>query len=248
MLSKTLTEEHSTSVTHVEHRVPHGLAETAESGLLDNFRIRIREYQGPVLILSRSVLSHWVVYVVESHHLGSSANWNNKQLVTSPFLASVTADFLEEASRRSDSVFQDIDKYHFEHGLLGAFEDEVVEDGMYHPAEDIILGALENHDEAKVLGWIRELVMDTSRPDFVYSILLCLTHQQPPGTSSWRVDLISGALDSQDIVVRDAAVQVAESWADLALLPVLHAHKDNEPVNWLKDYLQHVIECIQTAP
>lgn len=245
MLDKTLTEEHSTSATNVNWVSPR-LVETADPGLLDNFRIKMREYQGPVLILSRSVLSHWIVYVVESRHLGSSANWNNIQLVTYPFGSSVdTADLQVEVSRQSDSVVKDIDEYHFEHGLLGAFEDEVVEDGMYHPAEDIILGALKNHDEAKVLGWIREFVIDTSRPDFAYSILLCLTHQQPIGTTSWRVHLISDALNSQDIVVRDAAVQVADSWADPALLPVLQARKNNEPVNWLKDYLQHVIECIQ---
>lgn len=249
MLNKTITEEHSTSAARVGHGVHYRLAGATEPGMSDSFRIRTREYQGPVLVLSRSVLSHWIASVMESHHLGSSANWDSIQLVTYPSWTSVdTVDFQVEANRQSDSVFQDIDKYQFEHGLLDAFEEEVIEDGMYHPAEDIISDAFENHDEAKVLGWIHELVLDTSRPDLAYSILLCLTHQQPPGTSSWRLHLISGALGSKDIVVRDAAVQVAESWADPALLPVLRAQKDNETATWLKNYLQHVIECIQTPP
>ena len=152
----------------------------------------------------------------------------------------------------SATRMQDTDRQRFERELLVSFEEESVEDGMYHPAEDIILDALKKRGE-KALSWIREFILDATRPDLGYSILLCLTHRPPPGTASWRVQLIHDALGSRNIVVRDAAAQAAESWADPEVVPTLRTKKANEPVGWLQDYMRGIIEDIQgkmmhTAP
>ena len=140
---------------------------------------------------------------------------------------------------------QDTDRQRFERELLVSFEEEIVEDGMYHPAEDIILDTLKNQDKEKALSWIREFILDATRPDLGYSILLCLTHQPPLGTASWRVQLIHDALGSEHIVVRDAAAQAAESWADPEVMPTLRTKKANESVGWLQDYMRGIIEDIQ---
>lgn len=141
-------------------------------------------------------------------------------------------------------AIQDIDKLRLERELLVSFDEDTVEDGMHHPAEDIILDVLKNQDKKKALSWIREFVLDAARPDFAYSILVCLTHQPPLGTAPWRVQLIHDALSSQDIGVRDAAAQAAESWADPDILPILKMQKAKEPVSWLQDYMKGIIEDI----
>lgn len=144
-------------------------------------------------------------------------------------------------------TIQDTDRQRLERELLLSFDEEIVEDGMYHPAEGIILDVLKNQDKKKALSWIRELILDAARPDLAYSILICLTHQPPLGTTSWRVQLIRDALGSQDIGVRDAAAQAAESWADPDILPILKMQNAKEPVSWLQDYIKGIIEDIQAT-
>ena len=120
-----------------------------------------------------------------------------------------------------------------------AFEADPLEDGVCHPAEEVIEESLEGAREANVLESLRVLSLDARRPDFAASVLRSLGRLGSPGTSRWRTKLIRDGLDSEPVPIRDAAIQAAELWGSPEMREVLEAHV--EPVSWLREYLQDVI-------
>ena len=124
--------------------------------------------------------------------------------------------------------------------LLASFENSPLEDGMDHPAEGILAEALQSRKDHGVLGWLKDICTDASRPSFAASVLRCLGRQEGVGAASWRVDLVRAGLAIGNVEIRDAAVQAAESWGDTASLDVLTAHSEPEP--WLRQYIRDVVE------
>lgn len=125
--------------------------------------------------------------------------------------------------------------------LKRAFEDLPLEDGMNHPAELTIDEAMQSADRQRIYEWLGELVVDIDRPKFAASVLRCLGRRQP-GTSAWRLGIVRTALATDDLEIRDAAVQAAESWGDKKVRNVLQNHTETTP--WLRDYIEDVIEDI----
>ena len=124
--------------------------------------------------------------------------------------------------------------------LWAAFESEPLEDGMDHPAEEIIERALQSNESQCVLEALRALSLDVAHPSFAASVLRCLGRQQNPGTDTWRTDLVRDGLDVDDVEIRDAAVYAAEWWGGREMRNVLQSH--SEPELWLRDYIRDVIE------
>ena len=143
--------------------------------------------------------------------------------------------------------------------LWRAFEAEPVEDGMIHPAEQIV------EEYAELLAGIapRQLVSMLAEEggEFAASALCCIGRCEiprngwpvdPPAVFSsklahhlsiakpggWRLGLVEAALDSPDVRIRDAAVQASENWEDPDVLPALQGHRDSVP--WLSRYAQGV--------
>ena len=54
--------------------------------------------------------------------------------------------------------------------LEAAFECEPLEDGMDHPAEEVITAALDSEDPDVVLRWIRNICLDPTRPMFAAGV------------------------------------------------------------------------------
>ena len=124
--------------------------------------------------------------------------------------------------------------------LRAAFEVKPMEDGMEHPAEEIVLNAIRNLDSEHVFEWFRSFALDVEHPHFAASVIRCLGRLNTPGTVYWRVDLVRSALAVEDAEIRDAAVQAAEHWGGAAIRDVLKEHE--EPLPWLRDYVRDVIE------
>lgn len=124
--------------------------------------------------------------------------------------------------------------------LRSSFDVKPIEDGMDHPAEEIISKALQSPVDERVFDWLKSFSLDAAHPDFAASIIRCLGRFNSPGTVFWRVDLIRSALAMGDAQIRDAAVQAAECWGGEGMRDVLKAHK--EPLPWLQDYIYDVIE------
>ncbi|MCY3826305.1 MAG: HEAT repeat domain-containing protein [Candidatus Dadabacteria bacterium] len=127
----------------------------------------------------------------------------------------------------------------FSNRLRAAFEASQLEDGMNHPAERIIRKALRSPKNRQVLDWLKSFSLDEEHPDFAASVLRCLGRQTKPGTCSWRTELIRRALTTDDVEIRDAAVQAAESWDEEESANILKSHHEPEP--WLREYILDVI-------
>ena len=151
--------------------------------------------------------------------------------------------FPQVATVREDAqdamVALDKQRMQLQDALLVAFEIAPLEDGMDHPAERILAGALHSGEERRVLAWVREFALDAAHPNFAASVLRCLGHRTV-GTCAWRTRLVRNALALDEVEIRDAAVQAAALWGDREIRCVLAAH--DEPISWLGAYLQDVIE------
>ena len=124
--------------------------------------------------------------------------------------------------------------------LHACFEAEPLEDGMDHPAEQVIAVALDAEAREAVLGRIRGICLDPRSPAFSAAVFLCLARQPGVGSATWRVELVRNGLAADDVELRDAAVQAAEIWGDPGFRQVLEAH--SEPVPWLDEYVRGVID------
>lgn len=146
--------------------------------------------------------------------------------------------------REAVGAVLDREKRRIERFLYTAFDSEPLEDGMDHPAEDVIADALKINNKRQLL-WFREFSLDSKRPAFAASVLRCLGRISELGTETWRVDLVRAALDTDNVQIRDAAVQAAEHWGDHGLIEVLQRHNDTE--QWITDYIDMVIDDIATS-
>lgn len=158
------------------------------------------------------------------------------------FPACVDVSFVGQPDVRQ-SVDENRSRARLISALHSSFEADPLEDGMYHPAEEIIVEALHSEENLHVLEWLRAVCLDAARPSFAASVLRCLGRQTEPGTNSWRAELVGAALAINDLEIRDAAVQAVESWEDPELIDLLESH--SEPVTWLRDYIHDVIDDLR---
>ena len=147
-------------------------------------------------------------------------------------------DGLEIAAAQKELI-EDQERERLANRLWMAFATDPLEDGMFHPAEEIIGEALQSTEDKPVLDWFRIFSLDAERPSFAASVLRCLGRRTPMGTSPWRVELVRDGLAMDDVEIRDAAVQAAESWGDRNLTGVMKAHREAE--SWLREYIEDVI-------
>ena len=127
--------------------------------------------------------------------------------------------------------------------LRFAFETEPFEDGMDHPADQIIENALRSTEDQRILDWFSSLSLDAKHPSFASSVLRCLGRQTHIGTATWRAGLVRDALAKDDIEIRDAAVQAAESWGGQEIVDVLMSH--DEPESWLRECIPEIIDDLR---
>lgn len=123
--------------------------------------------------------------------------------------------------------------------LHAAFEADPFENGMDHPAEQIIKKALQFSENQQIFNWFEDFSLDIERPSFAASVLRCLGRQTNLGTYPWRAELVRRGLTVDNVEIRDAAVQAAESWGDQNLVSILKSHHESE--SWLREYISDVI-------
>lgn len=126
--------------------------------------------------------------------------------------------------------------------LMTAFDAEPLEDGVHHQAEQVIVEALQSVERSLILACLRTLSVDVEHPDLSASVLRCLGRLRP-GTPAWRAEIVRSALDADDVEMRDAAVQAAESWGGAEMRDILRKHI--EAISWLHAYIQDVIDDLE---
>jgi len=128
--------------------------------------------------------------------------------------------------------------------ILSAIDAEPVEDGHWHPAEKLLrLSLIEHPQETK--SWLHNIISRENNASIVASILKCLGRVEPDICNDWGFNLIGTALEHPDVEVRDATVQVLESWGTEKAILLLRDHRDREQVVWLKSYTERVIHDLE---
>ena len=166
-----------------------------------------------------------------------------KRLVNSPLVMDMFPMFVDiaefETTIDRHTLVDVRERVQLQNRLLASFEAEPLEDGMDHPAEQIIRNVLENSEKQYALDLFSTFSLDVAHPSFAASVLRCLGRQAHPGTVSWRTALVRDALRMSAVEIRDAAIQAIELWGDNEMCSVLEQHSEQE--QWLQDYISDVL-------
>lgn len=147
-------------------------------------------------------------------------------------VAALDAAPTEEGEQQSPLVLRQIAT------LRAAIEAESVEDGTSHPAERVIAETMAGNEAE---GFVTALV--EVAPGSLQASILRLLGREPIRDASLRRRVIETGLASEDVQIRDAAVQAVESWEDAGCIELLRQHE--EPVPWLADYIHDVITDLE---
>jgi len=126
--------------------------------------------------------------------------------------------------------------------ILSAIDQEPVEDGFEHPAEEIIGWALSQQPQDVIL-WLQSLVSEEKDSCIVASVIACVARLNEHECLDWGYRLVAQALQRQDIEVRDSAAQALELWGTPAAVNLLKKHTESVP--WLRDYIERVIQQLE---
>lgn len=115
-------------------------------------------------------------------------------------------------------------------------DDESVEDGLPHPAEDFLRKAF-----TSTVGAVSAFCELSSDRAFKHRVALALSIGRLP------VEVVGHAapgfvrqlLASERVIDRDAGVRAAELWRTPEVLRLLREHQ--EPISWLADYVRRVL-------
>src|SRR5262249_51808254 len=113
----------------------------------------------------------------------------------------------------------------FRSELIGALRTEHIEDGITHPAETIVQGALEKNP-VTAIQWIQSFFTSNyyKRPTMAGAILR-LIGRLPYNLVGFTGMLIAVAgLTHQEVQVRDSAVRALESWGEPSSQIALENH------------------------
>jgi len=125
--------------------------------------------------------------------------------------------------------------------ILHLLEVEPIDDGYSHPAEEIIEKALKKH---KTLAptWIQAIYLKNfNRPAVAAGILRCIGRLKNDLVEPWGRSMAMRGLSHPAAEVREAAIRALEMWGGQESTEALKNHIDSEPVAWLKNYVNQVI-------
>lgn len=117
-------------------------------------------------------------------------------------------------------------------------DDAAIEDGVTHRAEQRVTMHVAAFGDEGLLDAVRHNESPARAAAF-----LRLLGRSSRVSRHLHGELVSWALASASVEVRDAAVQAVENWADRTLASQLRAH--GEPVAWLRDYAANVVRDLE---
>jgi hypothetical protein len=119
--------------------------------------------------------------------------------------------------------------------VISLVEAEPVEDGMTHPAESVMREFVKHHGAS---GFY-DATFGAGLRDAYIADLLRLLGRVKVGNVTPYLPVLRTALASSSLEVRDAAVQVIESWERPEGATLLKEHLEHSP--WLADHIARVV-------
>lgn len=128
----------------------------------------------------------------------------------------------------------------FRDDLVHVFEEFPIEDGITHPADDIIEQAFrdDNHTcrDSLVRGFYE---FKDLRPAISAAFLRCTARVDFAEIGVIGLSLAQDALDHNNIEIREAAVRMLENWGGNQAIHILRQH--NDTIAWISRYIDQVI-------
>lgn len=128
--------------------------------------------------------------------------------------------------------------------LNRAFSQHHLEDGTDHPAEDILIQAMETLGEDPMLLWLSAHIAHPESK-YVEELIICLGRIPKAGTPQWRASIVEEGLRSNDLGTREAALGAADAWQDPEIIQVLRQHQ--EPDKLTAKYIRELLQQAQNT-
>jgi hypothetical protein len=191
--------------------------------------------------LGGSVIASVIDSSLMSHIKNITAQSADESLILTRYIDLVESFSIFDAHllRPSAQIYSDAQS-NLRSSLNASISRDPVEDGLNHQGQELIREASTQYGSMVVLGWIEDMLNEIDDPYLASSILRLAGRVAPLGSSKTRQQLIKNSIASSEPMVREAAVQCAETWKDPALKQVLRNHI--EEIAWLRDYINDVIE------
>jgi hypothetical protein len=128
----------------------------------------------------------------------------------------------------------------FRSKLIAALLEAPMEDGITHPAEELIDEAL-RAGTSDCRDWLSRVLVEhyEARPSISASIVRCVGRLEYDQVGHWGMHVADDALRHEDVEVREAAIRALEDWGGCEALRLLRSHRDS--VAWLSEYVSQVI-------
>jgi hypothetical protein len=135
----------------------------------------------------------------------------------------------------------------FRQSVVDLLTDTPIEDGLPHPADELIANGM-RENSTMCVRWIERIFTEfySSRPAVSAGIVRCSARVDRNQVGGRGLDLARRALAHADGEVREAGVRALEAWGGPEASAILLAHEDSEP--WLREYVQRVIADLSCLP
>lgn len=129
----------------------------------------------------------------------------------------------------------------FERQLVISLKEYDLEDGMIHPAEEVLQDVFRIcPDNAKeVIEQLADKYLNKNQM-VCAGLVQCLGRLDDSSVPEWKYSLAEKCLREGDAGVREASVICLEYWGGQEAVDILSAH--NEKEGWLADYISSVIK------
>lgn len=123
--------------------------------------------------------------------------------------------------------------------LVKTLSDQPVEDGVSHPAEQILREGARREPQV-LASWVLRLIRKSGRSTLSADILRCVARLNASEFTEWGKPLVESGLGHAESEVRDAAIQALELWATPDSFDLLRRHSD--PVPWIQEYVDAILK------
>jgi hypothetical protein len=131
----------------------------------------------------------------------------------------------------------------FKYEVVHALNEESIEDGYSHPAENILKETIMMCLPYAVT-WIQSLYIENiNNHKLAAGILRCIGRLNSNMTKPWGSIMVTGALFHSNVEVREAAVRAIEMWEDYSIIEYLEQREEKVP--WLSNYIKQVIKDLK---
>jgi hypothetical protein len=130
----------------------------------------------------------------------------------------------------------------FEQHLYTSFENEPIEDGVSHPAEQIIQENLEKYPTLAPV-WLEDIFNRNLKINSTISegILRCIGRLNFERTADWKINLVKIGLESALVGIRESALRALERWGGEKATELIRLHILHETNKWLKNYANAIL-------